>query len=94
MAHGRYLGGGGLGRVGGDIVPVFGGFVTNQAQHSPHNVPNDELVGLRRNKLPANQLNAADELIDGGPSVPGDDLEKDVGGRSGTGLGAPDLSSF
>jgi hypothetical protein len=72
--------------VGNSLVSVFGRLIADQSKNSPYDVSNDVLSGLRRDKLPADLLNATKELIDVGPFVSGYNLEKNMGGRSGAGF--------
>lgn len=45
-------------------------------------------------ELLADVLDALEELVDVGPFRLGDDVQEDMDGGKGTGLGASDLSSF
>lgn len=81
-------------RLARSFVPVLGCLVANQAEDAPDNIGDSEFVGLGLDESAAGRADILDESIDVLPSRLGDDLEEDLGGGDGAGLGALDLSSL
>lgn len=82
------------GCLAGALVSIFGGFIANKTQDSPHNVGNDELLGLGLDKAAADAGDVVDKAVYVVPSGAGNNLEEDVGSCYSAGFGALDLASL
>lgn len=80
--------------VAAGVIPILHGLVSDQAENSSHDVPNNQLSGLRGDELAADGADPDDELIDIGPFIFCDNLQEDVGGGYGASFGAAYLPSL
>lgn len=85
---------GGGSALAGHVIAVLLGFVSNQAQDSPHNVADNQLARLGGDQSAAHRLNTGQKLIYVAEAVPGHNLEQNMGRREGAWFGTMNLPSL
>lgn len=73
------------------LVSFLGSLVADEPEDAAYDVGDDELTGLGGDEAAACARDIGDEPVYVMPFRARDDLEEDVGGRDGAGLGALDL---